>query len=304
MNPEPEDLIIQTVSKLPDSAQQTTSSSLIDLDVQFITIINRWQPMGYRLTINLPFVADDINPICAIQITPFIPPVKQMNAGSNFLSAPLLFSPVYPLPSTLSSGTAVTVTRYDNPPSLAVAAAAHRFWRGTMKYRLRCVSNFIAQGYVIASVVKGLVAEQNGLTTRRRIQGLDVGMRRFMGNSYIMSDVSMFRHIEIEAPFEYPVQFYDTFRSSFEQFSMFTNNAIEINCPDNFVLLSSRGGITSPTAGAQVVYELEYAPGADMEFSTEMAFSSGGLQFNNFNTSNSLVAEFPATGLPYTYPTS
>lgn len=304
MNPEPEDLVIQSVPKLPDGAKETTSHSLVDLDVQFITIINRWQPMGYRITINLPYVADDINPICAIEVTPVIPSVKQVVSGTAFLPAPSAFSPIYPLPSTLSSGTAVTVTRYDNPPSFAVAAAAHRFWRGTMKYRLRCISNFIAQGYVIASVAKGLVAEQHSLDTLRRIQGLDVGMRRFMGNSYIMSDVSMFRHIEIEVPFEYPVQFYDSYRSSYEKTLRYLETSCEINCPDNFILISSRGGITSPTAGAQVVYEVEYAPGADFEFSTEMCYSSGHLQFNNFNTSNTLAVEFPATGLPYTYPTS
>lgn len=308
MNPEPGDLNIIPARPLPEDTVQQDSSAVINSDVSFITIISRWQPMGYRVVINLPFVSDDINPLFAVQNTPFIFPVNQRRGATTF-SNNQVYSTIYPSPSTLSTTSrAVTVTRYDTPPALAVAAAAYRFWRGSMMYRFRCVSNFVAAGYIMFGSAKSLVASQavapSTLTsTLRPIQGLDVGAKRFLGNGYIMSDVSMFRHVEVTMPFEYPVSFYDTHRALLENYAgSLTAEPIEINCPDNFIVVYARGGITSPTEGAQVVMELEYAPGPDMEFSQEVAFSRALLEVNNYNVTLDLTTTIADTGLPSTYP--
>jgi len=325
MNPEPVDLSLAPVESLPEDSPSTTTNAMISSDVDYFTIINRWQPMGYRVVINLPFVSDDINPLFAIKVTPYIPPVIQwrdpnnwqISTATNMVLNGSLFSPIYPSPSTLSTTSmAVTCTRYDTPPSLSVAASAHRFWRGSMKYRLRCVSNFVAQGYVIVTVAKGLVADEvitlaggpggtqttNTLATAHRaIQGLDTSAKRWMGNSYLMSDVSMFRHNEISVPFEYPVKFYDTYRSVEETISRSSELNHDVNCPDNFIVVYNRGGITSPTPGAQVVYELEYAPGEDFELSSEYCFSRQLLEINNFNITSD-EPTLPVLGLPFTYP--
>lgn len=307
MNPEPEDLDIIPSKPLPEDTTKQDSPALITADVDFITIIQRWQPMGYRIVINLPFVADDINPLFAIQNTPFIFPVAQRRGGTLF-TEPRFYSTIFPLPSTLSStSTAVTVTRYDNPPSLAVAAAAFRFWRGSMMYRFRCVSNFVAAGYILFTSAKSLVASQavdpaTLTNSHRAIQGVDAGAKRFMGNGYVMSDVSMYRHVEMTMPYEYPLPFYDTHRALSENYAMANGLVPEINCPDNFIIAFARGGITSPTEGAQVVFELEYAPGADLEFSQEMAFSRHLLEVNNYNNTLNLTQPITAPILPYTYP--
>lgn len=310
MNPEPVDLDILPSKPLPEDTAQQDSPALLSSDVNFLTIIMRWQPMGYRLVINLPFVADDINPLFAIQNTPFIFPVLQRRADV-VVTTGSYYSTIFPSPSTISSTSlAVTCTRYDTPPALAVAAAAYRFWRGSMMYRLRCVSNFVAAGYVMLTSAKSLVANQvvapGSLSNQHRsIQGLDAGAKRFLGNGYVMSDVSMFRHVELTMPFEYPVPFYDTHRALAENYAMsVSSDIVEINCPDNFVVAFSRGGITSPTEGAQVVFELEYAPGPDMEFSQEMGFSRQLLEVNNFTITNDLTTIMTAPSLPYTYPTA
>lgn len=309
MNPEPADLSLVNVPALPEDPSSTTTRSLLSSDTNFITLTYRWQPMGYRIVINLPFIADDINPLFAIRVSPYIPPLIQFTGAGAVVNGPAYWSPIYPSPSTLSSTSlAVTCTRYDAPPTLAVVAAAHRFWRGSMKYRLRCVSNFAAQGYVIVTTAKGLVAAEvnsntNTLKTQHRpIQGVDVGAKRWMHNGYLMSDISFFRHNEVTVPYEYPVPFYDNYRSLQE--CQFANTIVtyEVACPDNFILVYNRGGITGSTDGAQVVYELEYCPGDDMQFFTEIGFSRQFLEVNNFNISNNLTEAINTLDLPYTYP--
>lgn len=309
MNPEPTDLSVTTVQPLPEDPKSEVSKLNLISNSDFLTLIHRWQPMGFRVVVNLPFVADDINPLFAIKVTPYIPPVMQRRGNVVSLSGQF-YSTIYPSPSSLSSTSqAVTVTRYDTPPSLACTAAAYRFWRGAMKYRLRCVSNFSAQGYVIITTAKGLVSTeltsntQSLATTHRPIQGLDVGAKRWMANGYLMSDISFFRHNEVTIPFEYPVPFFDNVQSLREVMAQLSGGIPAINCPDNFLVVYNRGGITGSTPGSQVVYELEYAPGDDMQFFSQIAYSRQYLEINNFNMSNDTNIDFGSQPtLPFTYP--
>lgn len=316
MSVEPLDLL-PISDELPEQAPTTITKSAINSDVNFITIFYRWQPMGYRVVINLPYVSDDQTPLFAIKNGPYIPPVVQATIVSALINtdATQVFSPVFPLPGYNSSGTAVTATRYDAPPPLAIASWAYRFWRGSMKYRFRCVSNFTAQGYVIVSAIKGVTAielfqntsSRTTLATgiNRHIPGASIGYRAAMQNAYVMSDVSMFRHNEIELPFEYPVSFYDQYKAVEETIYASANVNFEVNCPDNFVVVFNRGAIVSPQDGAQVVYELEYAPGPDFEFSSEFLFSRAALELGNNNVSLNFtdsVPTDPSQGLPFTYP--
>nr|ULF99678.1 MAG: putative capsid protein 2 [Picornavirales sp.] len=312
MNPEPADLSAAAVPALPEDSLTDNTKSLITSDTDFISMVYRWQPMGYRIVINLPFVADDINPLFAIKVTPYLHPVIQFRGTTVVVTNGGLYSNIYPSPSTLSAtSVGVTCTRYDVPPILSSVASAHRFWRGSMKYGLRCVSNFAAQGYVILTVAKGLVGSQIDTRTtsvatlrtqHRPIQGLDTSARRYMHNSYLKSDISFFRHNEVTVPFEYPVPFYDTYTALDEERAMGAQEIPEINCPDNFVVAYNRGGITGSTAGAQVVYELEYCPGDDLEFSQQLVYSRHHLEFNNFNVTNDLFSTLADPTLPFTYP--
>lgn len=318
MNPEPFDINLSS-KPLPNQASSVESSTLSGDDVNFITIIHRWQPMGYRVVINLPFVGDDTTPLFAVKNGPYIPPCPQTNGNAIVFNQ--LYQPIYPLPSEISGGEGVTVTRYDTVPPLAGLLWAYRFWRGSMKYRFRCVANFVAQGYVFSCVARNLVATEltntvsttaDIRTTHRYIPGLDVGYRQTQTNSYSMSDLSMFRHIEVEVPFEYPVEFYDQYRALKEmacQINVSSDSSdvfVEPNHGDNFVLLCCRGGITSPQEGAQVVFELEYCPGDDFEATSELAFSRHYLETGNYNNSRFMQDTTITTqmGLPFTYPTT
>lgn len=322
MNPEPIDIQLP-IKELPEQANSSESVSLLDSDVNFITLFRRWQPMGYRVVVNLPFVADDITPLFAIKVGPYIPPNFQYSyqpvmINMNNSGFHKIYHPVYPLPAETSSGTSVTVTRYDSAPTFAILSWAYRFWKGSIKYRLRNVANFIAQGYVFTTLARNLypieMASTSTTTTiateHRYIPGLVAGYRKFQQNSYAMSDLSMFRHIETTASFEYPLPFYDQYKALGELASRTvyatTARQIEPNMGDNFILLCARGGLSSPTAGAQIVFELEYCPGDDFEFSGEYAFSRHGLEIGNHNTSNHYIDSIPDEnqGFPFTFPTA
>lgn len=324
MNPEPIDIQISSNS-LPEQAKSSSSISLKGDDVNFLTIIHRWQPMGYRVVINLPFVGDDITPLFAIKNGPYIPPCPQyftLSSGTaSFDGFNRIYHPVYPLPSEESSGTSITVTRYDNAPTLAICSWANRYWRGSMKYRLRSVANFIAQGYVFTSVVRQLYPSElhsvsnaivNLQTSHRVIPGLEGGARKYQQNSVAMSDLSMYRHIEVEVPYEYPLPFYDQYRALNELENRVRSNGTdpalvtEPNMGDNFIVVFCRGGLASPTAGAQVVYELEYCPGDDFCFTSEFVYSRNGLETGNNNISQHYLGTPPPLnfGLPFTYPTA
>lgn len=322
MNPEPADLSLLHVSPMREDSQKDTTSHIVDSDIDFITIYQRWQPMGFRVTIDLPFVSDDDSPLFAIRVNPFIEPAYMVIPSNASSFSGLHFrTPIYPIPiQTDTINTSVTVTRYDHPPAFSVAAAAHRFWRGSIMYRLRSVTNFITSAYIFACMARNLVATEvslfdstgaaiagNSLLNQVRwIPGLNVSPRRWMSNAYVMSDASMNRHLEIEAPFEYPVQYFDNYRNIFEitkRHQTSDNGVSEINCPDNFILVYNRGPISSPTAGAQVIFELEYAPGPDFEFSTEYAFSRHNLEVNlQNNFTLGLVQPWAAINVLYTYP--
>lgn len=322
MNPEPADLSILPVPPMPEDSPSDNTTHLIDTDIDFIHLINRWQPMGFRVVVDLPYVGDDSTPIVAIRVNPLIEPVSLwMCSTAAAVSTEMTRTPIYPLPIQVDTlNTSVTVTRYDHPPALSIAAAAHRFWRGSIMYRFRSVTNFVTSAYIFACLARGLIATEvprfdgtgasvpsNDLRNQVRwIPGVDVSPRRWMSNAYVMSDASMNRHLEVVAPFEYPVQFFDNYRHAFElnKRSNLNNEIVETNCPDNFILLYNRGPITSPTPGAQLIFELEYAPGPDFELSTEFAFSRYNLEVNlRNNASNDLILpNWPNYNLPFTYP--
>lgn len=307
MNPEIQEISAPS-QPLPEQAKSVASNIHNDLALNIMDILTHWQPMGMRVVIKLNFISDDLRPLFAIRVSPFIPLPKQYaNSGSDMHPA-MLDNVVYPLPGDKYSQPtdAVQVVVYDLPPPLAAMAASHRFWAGGMRYRMRCVSNFITSGYVIAGVIKGSRATICSAVTNnldqlqkqyRVIDHLYAGYRGPMMNSYVMSDTSMFRHLEVDVPYEYPFKFYDEARAMAErQLGAYTDNdyTYEQSQPDNFVVISNRGSITSPTEGAELVYELEYAAMPDMQFSTWCLAPPV-----YFTHSNEHTTEY---GLPLVYP--
>lgn len=259
---------------MPEQPTQLAPVPTIPRPFSFDDAIHRWAPMGIRVVVNVPFISNDSQYLFLIRHNPFIPWI-----GDNPLNPIYYFQNLFPVkhqPGTEAFGnidkTAVTITQHSPPPLLSLLAACHREWRGSISYRLRAVSNFTAQGYIFAtmlrnrSVIKGRV---DPLHTSLIIDQADYSYSEGMYNSYTMSDLSMFRHMEISIPYEYPVPFVD-------QYAYMTRGVYDpktemppasfVDHGDNYLAIGVRGQIAVQQGAAQLMFELEYKAGDDFQF--------------------------------------
>ncbi|ULG21220.1 putative capsid protein [Anoplolepis gracilipes virus 3] len=298
--------------KLPE--QSKIPQCNIPRPFDFDHLIHQWQPMGIRVTLNLPFTGNDQDYIFAIRNGPFIPTLFYQYKDS---SCETTLDPTSKQPSiqnrklttmdtyqcyafnnmrnvTHAGKTytqidpdqqAVYITQYDAPPILASLATMFRKWRGTMHYRIRTVAGFTTQGYIFSSVVRNspsVVGIYPTEDTTPGIQREDRSYRESMINSYVMGDTAMFRHFEVEVPFEYPVPFYDQFnwignrsRPAKNFMTCDVNGTTRVqrlrnihNEPhgDNYILFGLRGKLESSVQNSQITFELEYRAGDDFQF--------------------------------------
>nr|UMO75679.1 MAG: putative capsid protein 3 [Polycipiviridae sp.] len=300
--------------KLPE--QSRLPECVMPRSFGFEHLIHQWQPMGIRVVLNTPFTGNDSDFLFAIRNGPFIPRMDYyyetsrveadpkegtelpdytkrhntdtINADSyafnnmrNVIHAGALYKTVKP------GDNAIYITTYDQPPILASLATMFRKWRGTMHYRIRVVSGFTTQGYVFASLIRNSPAVVGIYDTATTVGGVsreDESYREAMINSYVMGDTAMFRHFELQVPFEYPVPFYDQFNWIGNRTNPANNfmasykdgliNEIQRlrnirNEPhgDNYLLLGLRGKFESSVQNSQITFELEYRAGDDFQFS-------------------------------------
>lgn len=281
----------------------------------FEHLIHQWQPMGIRVTLNLPFTGNDQDYIFAIRNGPFIPTLfyqyfdtsaeasfdvngvldpktRKLGANDTYESyafnnmrAVLHAGPNYKQIKPDSS--AVYITQFDQPPILSSISTMFRRWRGTMHYRVRTVAGFTTQGYIFSSLVRNSPGIIGLYPTQNYVAGVsreDSSYRESMINSYVMGDTAMFRHFEVQVPFEYPVPYYDQYnwignRSRPADKFMYGRKTDVIssvsrlrninNEPhgDNFVLIGLRGKLESSVQNSQITFELEYRAGDDFQFS-------------------------------------
>lgn len=231
--------------KLPEQAR--VPNCAMPRQISCLELIYQWQPMGFRVTINLPFVSDDQSYLFAIRNGPFIPiPMYPYNDFNNVNPEPenkttgspcpemtktelncyawnnmrpvhhfQTFNPLSTERYEFPKDYGIIIDQYDYPPILSSFAQMFRRWRGDMQYRLRVVAGFATQGYLIVSSLKNVpapIACYNPTKYRVPFMRQDTSYREAMMNSYIMADTSMFRHIEATMQFEYPVQWYDQFQ--------------------------------------------------------------------------------------------
>jgi len=216
--------------KLPEQAQVAVSQ--IPRPFNFMHLINQWQPMGIRVTLNIPFIGNDKDYIFAIRNGPFIPRFDKTYTDYRLWQATPMAPDTISLQSyawnnmrnvihakpkwTVDSATkdSIYITQYDYPPPLAQFATMFRKWRGTMCYRIRTVAGFTTQGYPFASMIRNMPSAI-GIYNENRIlpcvQRQDASYREAMMNSYVMGDTAMVRHFEVSVPYEYPTPWYDQF---------------------------------------------------------------------------------------------
>lgn len=254
--------------------------------VSFTSLIYQWQPMGFRVRFDLPFISDDSGFLFLVRNGPYIPmwfmPVHKGGEGLNARvfhwnnTRPVLHHrdggwtglPVSSNPPLINKS--ISITQHDLPPIISTIAMSFRKWRGDMQYRFRIVAGFTTQGYLITTPIKnahvpiGIYDEYSRCPSLLR---LDTSYREGMANSYVPSDTSMFRHVEFTMPYEYPMPWYDQYHW-LEQRTEVSEALIEgvkatklviEPCGDNFIGLGVRGAMESTKDKPSfVAVEIEY----------------------------------------------
>nr|UDL13975.1 MAG: hypothetical protein [Xiangshan picorna-like virus 6] len=285
--------------KIPEQARIAVCN--MPRQISMMNLMYQWQPMGFRIVIDLPFVSNDESYLFAIRNGPFIPLFPYKYDDTNNATEDENFKTTGdPNPKVLSKGIdcfawnntrpvvhfqtfeeltasakfpdkyGIKISQFDAPPFLSALSQMFRRWRGDMQYRIRTVAGFATQGYVIVSSLKNIPSPiwcGNPFLYRPSYIRQDTSFRESMMNAYVMTDTSMFRHVEVTQQFEYPVQWYDQFMWLARRVSPLSAANVT-NGPqfwsmsephgDNYVVVASRGSIAAAHTGAQLVFELEY----------------------------------------------
>ena len=273
----------------PEQPGKPELYSAIPRPFTFNDIIHRWQPMGIRIIVNLPYISNDSQWLFLIRHNPYIPWIGEDRGNDicNFSNLfPVRFQPGQEKAGNLDNS-AVTITQHSPPPLLSLLSQIHREWRGSIKYRLRTVSNFTAQGYIFATLLRN-ETPISGIVDPLHTQFIqtqdDYSYSQGMYNSYTQSDLSMFRHLELVVPYEYPVPFFD----QFNYFSRGSAAKVGVDMiehhGDTYIAIGVRGAISTPSTSSQVMFELEYAAGDDFQFGNPFilprgAFNSKSMYF-------------------------
>lgn len=276
----------------PSPAANTYLNSANDLDENFYRI---WQPTGMRISVKLPYISDDETPIFAVRVSPRIGMVKTRNTSMSGEDETIyglgITDPViYPSPGVgraafKSSDEPVVVTIYDSAGPLNRMAHMYRYYKGSIKYRFRCITNFVAQGYVLFGVVHGTTATKIQGNSIYGVQGIirsifetSTSVKSGCMNNYVPTDLSQFRHVEVNVPFisntEYrDMQWLDVIRQ--EAIAGDLSAGYIVQQPESFIVAYARGALTSFSGSeANLIYEMEYAPGDDFELFCELPLTT------------------------------
>lgn len=263
--------------------------------ISMLNLMYQWQPMGFRVVLNLPFVGDDRSFLFYIRNGPFIPDPPNViqckdfqydNApsGINLVSSYIWnnTTPVYlfayePRVYPGYEGDKdfpIVLTQYDMPPIISTLARSFRRWRGDMQYRIRVVAGFATQGYIIVTPFKQNfvpIGAYDANKIQPAIHVKDTTYRDKMINSYMLADTSMYRHIEATMPYDYPTSYYDQYAWLSRRVAPGMNFAIQDGKilelgnfiqgephGDNFLAVGLRGALAATQVGSQIEFELEY----------------------------------------------
>lgn len=255
----------QTVSQIPVT---------IPRSISFVSTIHQWQPMGIRVVVNLPFVSDDASPLFIIRNGPYLHDFNEEAHAANGdeisewafnqMRAVRLIAPAYGS-FAFPKNYGISLSYFDSPPLLSQISRCFRRWRGDLQYRLRLVAGFVTQGYIIVTPIKNSpmnMSVMNYFGTFDQLKDTDpTSYRSKMQNAYIMSDCSMYRHVEVTYPYEYPTPWYDQFQWIANRLVVpSSQRATIIQEPfgDNWLAVCLRGALEPTRDTSQMSFELEY----------------------------------------------
>lgn len=273
---EPEEMPVAPRADVHATADMPTSISMMSL-------IRAWQPMGFRIVVNLPWIGNDRNYMFFIRTHPWIPWLPSLL--SDYAPAvynvfrPILHDGLFgfvssstvPNPS-VAVPTGITITQHSPPSYLGEMAWLYRKYRGSIKYRLNTVTNFAAQGYVFATHLRRVhipIGQIDFNTNVGPVLRQDTTYNQGMYNAYVRSDCSMYRHIECVAPYE----FVQSWRDQNTMVNMVSDLrspvATRITGPEpvmeNVVAVGVRGTVAASDTQNQIMFEVEWCAGDDFE---------------------------------------
>jgi hypothetical protein len=290
-SPKPtEGLLPETVINLPNLSARDAMSMR--------SLIQNFCPTGWKVVVNLPFVPNPSRALFLIRCTPFSPPLQPQSredwiAIRNNLS-PILFDPLHTGFNDTANSYAeipagISITQYQEPNLLSLMTAAHRYWSGTINYHIRVVGDFIMNGYIYATKHRQLMiptGRYNEYQYTPYIPKLDVSTNSAMQNSYIRSDLSMFRHMEITVPYERAIKT-DMFEWSVNRVlaavqsdlpaEYFTNEAL-----DDFIGIYAESPLTSSGTGKQIEFIIETSAGPDFDLKQPLPLNSALFRPNSY----------------------
>lgn len=293
--------------ELPDASQETeqaieqgkTTQHPLDGFVSILMTIFTWQPCNIRILIKLPSVTNNLDPLCVVRANPLMmAPSYFRNAycSGNNKGVGVLQTAMLPCftPNVYNDG--VVITYYDAPPLLAILSMMYRKWRGGISFMFRAVANFTNQGIIMAApayncnqpwqISNGQQIQQNGVaaSTPIRLAMPGPSLVTMQSNSFVLSDVSNNRHLEVTIPYRYPLPWYDQFQwlHSYMPHTMGEDtpqleqeiNLVGANgaikkvavAPQNFVTLLNKASINTGSQPNEIYYELFVKAEPDFEF--------------------------------------
>nr|QHA33684.1 hypothetical protein 1 [Cacaos virus] len=293
-------------------------------NVTFKHFIRQFNPTGYEVEVLLPYVPSVYDALFAIRCSPqILPIVPHMD-----FREPWVFNKnntqfvLHDITSAANNGSAddntafgflpegIIISQREDPPLISILAGLHRFWSGKLHFHIRVVGNFLQSGYLLATKLRNVpvpFARYNQYEFGPILQKNGGGVQQGRCNSYMRSDVTMFRHLEVTVPYEKPaVTDMMLHRSAVRESAEFIEDHwivdpddtskgmwdvepedTEVALPfyDDWLYISANGAIPAGEQGGSIRFIIEIAAGDDFEFYgplplTRDAFSSSSRYFD------------------------
>lgn len=293
-----------------ETEQQSMSLTAVSYQTKLLVTqsIFQWMSCGIRITVNLPSVSNNLDPLFLIRNNPLVlNPNLIVPRNRNIPELPWnqtvwtasgyfwhMIMPVFQANKISHEG--VKVTYYGQPPLLAYYMLYHRWWTGSLKWKLTTTASFINQGQILAVPLFNSIQPPQICTPQK--VGPD-GVAYFKSpevnspgnqqevkvkNSFIRTDVSSIRHMEIAVPYRSNLPYFDNFQymldampqtdnvmtSDFDQVDAWlqdtTKTKTKLN-PETFIAIYNKNQInaTNTSGTNEIVFELWIAAGEDFQ---------------------------------------
>lgn len=258
----------------------------------------QFMPTGFEVVVDLPFLPNGRDALFLIRCTPEIMPIVPLDNDWWVFQKNAYQFVIHDVTAAEADNSAISdipqgifINQIHDPPPLSILTANHRFWRGSLNFHVRTVGNFLQSGYLRTTKLRR-VALPMGVYDRYakcvvpQKQGSFIQQGNF--NSYLRSDVTMFRHTEFTIPYERqtPTDMLEKRSAMFNALDVIDNQYDATNqtwrdgnttvVTDNFedfIAVEAVGGLAGNTQNAQLRFIIEIAAGSDFDVMTPLPLS-------------------------------